>query len=371
MASVNRQANGRRTIQFVGADNKRRSIRLGKVSQRTAEGIKLRVESLNAAQISGQPLDEETARWVADLEIQLAGKLARVGLIRPIEPKSVATLGQFLEDYTNRRIDVKPATKEVWQQVVRNLTEHFGVGRDLAQIDEGNAEDFKLFLIQQGLASTTVHKRLQFARMFFRAAKKRKLVSSNPFAEVTAKAVISQERQHFVTLEDTEQLFTVCDLTWKVIVGLSRYGGLRCPSEVLSLRWPDVNWELERITVTSPKTEHHPGKGSRVVPLFAELRPILEEAFEAAPDGAEFVVGGDYRKSARRRAAGETATCGPNSASGAPCWPKSLAKAVSRHAGIEGDGVGQGVSHPRRNRVAGQHTSDRVEALLAGDGRRL
>ena len=34
MASITRESNGRRTIQFVCGDGKRRSIRLGKVSQR-------------------------------------------------------------------------------------------------------------------------------------------------------------------------------------------------------------------------------------------------------------------------------------------------------------------------------------------------
>lgn len=42
--------------------------------------------------------------------------------------------------------------------------------------------------------------------------------------------------------------------------------------------------------VASPKTEHHIGGESRLVPLFPELRPILEEAFELAEAGTEFVV---------------------------------------------------------------------------------
>jgi hypothetical protein len=35
---------------------------------------------------------------------------------------------------------------------------------------------------------------LQFARMFFRAEKKRKLIADNRFAEVTAKAVVRRGR---------------------------------------------------------------------------------------------------------------------------------------------------------------------------------
>ena len=81
-----------------------------------------------------------------------------------------------------------------------------------------------------------------------------------------------------------------------------RYGGLRCPSEVLSLTWQNVDWEAGRIRVSSPKTEHHPGKDSRLIPMFPELRPILEEAFGAAPLGAVYVVDERYRRSSQGKA---------------------------------------------------------------------
>ena len=42
--------------------------------------------------------------------------------------------------------------------------------------------------------------------------------------------------------------------------------------------------------IPEPKVEHHDGRGVRSCPIFPELRPFLEEAWEAAPDGAEFVV---------------------------------------------------------------------------------
>src|SRR5207249_206620 len=45
-----------------------------------------------------------------------------------------------------------------------------------------------------------------------------------------------------------------------------------------------------RMTVRSPKTEHHEGHESRVVPIFPELRPYLEECFHAAAEGTEFVI---------------------------------------------------------------------------------
>ena len=41
------------------------------------------------------------------------------------------------------------------------------------------------------------------------------------------------------------------------------------------------------MTVHSPKTEHHEGHESRVMPIFAELRPYLEDVFTLAQEAAE------------------------------------------------------------------------------------
>jgi integrase len=130
-------------------------------------------------------------------------------------------------------------------------------------------------------------------------ARRHRLITENPFDEVRHKAGAEKDRQRFITLADTAKLMEACpSVHWQVIVALSRYGGIRCPSEVLSLRWQDIDWAAGRVLVTSPKTEHHPGKDTRTIPLFPELRSILEEAFEAAPEGAVYVVDEKFRKAA-------------------------------------------------------------------------
>ncbi len=82
---------------------------------------------------------------------------------------------------------------------------------------------------------------------------------------------------------------------------LSRYGGLRCPSEHLALRWDGIDWERGRMRVWSPKTAHHEGHESRTVPIFPELRPYLEAAWDRAEDRATFVVAGPFRSTAKNR----------------------------------------------------------------------
>ena len=44
------------------------------------------------------------------------------------------------------------------------------------------------------------------------------------------------------------------------------------------------------LTVHSPKTEHHPGGASRQIPIFPELRVYLEEVWEQAEPGTEYVI---------------------------------------------------------------------------------
>lgn len=191
---------------------------------------------------------------------------------------------------------MKPATLEVWQQPVRNLITFFGDDKPLRAITPGDCDQFKAWLLTQKLAPATIAKRLAFARTFLHVARKHKLVDENPFAEVRIPTANVSARQRFVDRATVPRLLDVADPTWRTIIPLARFGGLRCPSEVLSLEWRHVDWSRDRVTVPSPKTDRYDGKGSRTIPLFPELRTYLEEAFELAGPGPTHVVGGHLAK---------------------------------------------------------------------------
>ena len=295
MACILKDKNGTRRIQFYDSDRKRKQIRLGKCPQKLAEAIKVKIEALIIAMAANQPADAETAKWASGLDTAMASKLAGVGLV---PKRQNATLGGLLKVFDDRN-DVKPATKVIWERPRQNLIDFFGESKNIREITPAQAEDFHQYLVGLGLASWTIHKRLQFCRMFFRTAIRRGLVTTNPFAEVAHQKGSTTARQYFVSREEITRLLAACNLNWQVILGLSRFGGLRCPSEVLSLRWVDVKWETGRFVVWSPKTAHHKGKDHRIVPLFPELRVILEKAYEVAQkEGYEYVVTGGYRKAA-------------------------------------------------------------------------
>ncbi len=134
-------------------------------------------------------------------------------------------------------------------------------------------------------------KRVHVARAIFKRAMRWGLIAASPFADLRAGSQSNPERAYYVTPESIQAILAACpDDQWRAIVALSRYAALRCPSEIVVLRWGDVNWERGRLTVRSPKTAGHEGHAVRVVPITPELRPILMGLFERAEPGTEAVV---------------------------------------------------------------------------------
>ncbi len=291
MASIVDDPNGRRRILFVAPDESRKTIRLGKIDRKSAESICRHVEALLSAKLGGQPIARDTAAWLAGIGANLRDRLAAVGLV---EASQRDVLGEFLKNYILNRPDVKPATLEVWQQPCRNLCEFFGEDRPLRSITTGDCDQFKAWLLTQGLAMATVAKRLSFARTFLHVARKHKLIQENPFSGVKIPTANVSLRQRFIDRDMVQKLLDVANPTWRSIIALARFGGLRCPSEVLSLEWRHIDWAKNRITLPSPKTDRYDGKGTRTIPLFPELRIHLQEAFELAEPGQSHVIGGGH-----------------------------------------------------------------------------
>lgn len=304
MASISTDRSGNRTVEFLArwdgeAFKRKRRVRLGNVTMRDAEEVKRRVEAILSSKLSGLSPDADTSAWLGKISDDLAAKLAREGLITPRTPKAIeaaATLGAFIDGYIALRHDVKPNTLRVWKQTRSHLVAHFGGGRPLGEISAFDAKSWRLFLMARvdkkgrKLAEASIRKHCGFAKHFFNAAVDKELIARNPFAKLPSASIANDKRQRFITPQEAAKVVEACpDLDWRLIVALSRYGGLRCPSEHLALRWSDVDWDAGRIVVHSPKTEKV-GKECRIVPLFPELRPHLEASFDAAAEGTEFVI---------------------------------------------------------------------------------
>ncbi len=275
-----------------GGRRQRQTVRLGDVSEKIANEAKARIEALETAKLTGTPLDRITAAWLDAIHDSIYEKLARVGLVEPRQTIEVEdwTIGRLLADKLATRDDVARRTEICHEYSKKKLLEFFGKERLLSTIHEHDADEYRRWLLAKH-AQATASREVKRARQFFKVAVRRRLIAANPFAEVKAGTQTNPSRKHYVSRETVEAVIAACpNHDWRLIFALARYGGLRTPSELEELKWSDVNWERGRFTVHVPKKAHIAGHETRVVPIFAELRPYLEAAFDAADDGAVYVV---------------------------------------------------------------------------------
>lgn len=293
MARLRLENDRYRVDLYKPTDGKRTSVHLGRMGGREAERFLDKVELLITAVRTNTP-DHEALRWAGKLPDRLHGRLAAAGLVEPrLRKTTPLTLEELLKEYSST-LAVKSSTRTRYEQAQARLKKHFGTRRRIDSIRTRDAEAWKVWLgASEGYAPATVSRDVGLARMIFRKAVRWGLLESNPFDDVRAGSQRNPERLHYVGPPESARVLEACpDADWRCIVALSRYGGLRCPSEVLRLRWSDIDWDgvAGHLWVRSPKTEHHEGKAGRKLPLFPELRAVLLDAFAAADEGAEFVV---------------------------------------------------------------------------------
>ncbi len=286
MASVGKDSKGWR-IRFYDGNGERKQVRLAGINQATAEQIGRHIDILNAAKMAAEPLRErQTILWLQKISQNIHDKLAAVGLV---EPRVSTTVGEFIADYIKRRCDVAPGTRMNFGTCERNLVDYFGAEKPMRSVTAVDARAFRKWLQDhEGQAENTMRRRCGRARQFFKAAVKANLIDENPFEGMSVTVSGSTDKERFITEAESQKILKACpDLQWRLIFSLCRYGGMRCPSEVLSLTWENVLWDASRIIVTSPKTKRYKGHESRVLPMFPELASVLNEAYEAAFDRLE------------------------------------------------------------------------------------
>lgn len=285
-------------VQYTPADGgKRQTLRTGNMKPREAQRFADKVEALVSAKRQGRPIDDSTAAWVDELTGTLRQRLEAKGLVKPQAKPGEMKLGPALDKWIET-MSVKPASLIFYGQVRRDLLAFFGKDRDIATIGPEQADEWRTWYTQKTIGRTgrplsvaTISRRVVACRHFFKTLVRWKMVIENPFAEVKTGSQKNKSRAYFITREMTDKVFAECpDAEWRLIVALSRYGGLRCPSEHVLLRWQDINWEKGRILIHSPKTEQYAGQETRWLPLFPELKPFLMECFEQAAEGAEYVI---------------------------------------------------------------------------------
>ncbi len=301
MASIGWEGK-RARIMFRDGDGKQQTIRLGECPKSDANTARMAIGHLVIAKRHGSVPHPDAVRWLGGIDDVLYARVVAHGLCQPRDAAAVVTLGELLERF-DATVAVKPTTQYKYRQVADSLRLFLGAAIPLASITPAHADNWRKAIAEpqanpadkaepaKVLARATVAKRVVIAKGVFRKAVRWGYITSSPFADLRAGSQSNPDRAHYVTAETIRAILAACPHDeWRAIIALSRFAGLRCPSEVVGLRWGDIVWDKGRMTVRSPKTAGHEGHAVRVVPIAPELRPILQNLFDQAEPGTEAVI---------------------------------------------------------------------------------
>jgi integrase len=250
-----------------------------------AQAVARKVERLQASAVSGEPVDEQTANWSISLPESARRPLIAAGLL---QERPDWTLGELCDRYLASRSDVKPSTRLIWGKAIGALCDHFGDDARVRAITDHAARQW-----QDGIALSLGTARLYggFAKRLGRFAAERGVVAVSPFDRLKTSIPANRGRMQYVSRSDVLAVMdAIQSPQLRLAVALSRFGGLRCPSEHTRLRWDDVDLQARVMDVRQPKTERHHG-ATRRVPIIPELHAELERVPEAERDGKVLSIG--------------------------------------------------------------------------------
>ncbi len=263
-----------RFIQFTFREQ-RQTLSLGRVDRKRAEAIRLHIESILSSKALAQPVPFDTAKWVKDIGGKLHARMADIGLVEP-RHNGTGKLDEAIDAYIENRRDLKESSRIKFRQAKRVLCDWFGSTKNIQSITRNGAVEWQQQLSKR-FATATVSARVKDAKTIFGYFVRMGMIESNPFSALKAGSQVNDSRLQYIPASDVELLTEHCSVEcYKRIILLARLGGLRIPSESNMLRWKDVDFDRDRMRITSPKTEHHAGKDHRWMAIVPALRTKLE-----------------------------------------------------------------------------------------------
>ena len=272
-------------------DKKERYLTLPQKYSRThAEEISLYVGKVVRWKETHGELDGVTETWLGSMGDDLRKRFERAGLV---EEKQTVTLGELWEKFLEERErdGKKDSTLRTYITVQKRFFPYFDPDADPESVTKADCLEW-LGELENEYAEASIAGCIQRSTTVFSWAVEKGFIRENPFKGIPRRSFVNETKRVYIPKEWYLKLLDACpDQTWRTLLAITRYGGLRNPSETLRLQWSDVNWEKNRLKVTSPKTEGHRGHESRVIPIFPEVRKELERQFEQAEEGGSpFVI---------------------------------------------------------------------------------
>jgi integrase len=141
------------------------------------------------------------------------------------------------------------------------------------------------------ISETTVAKHVRCAKRIFEIAADEKglgLIDRNPFRVLAGTAPDAEKNWDEVTAGDMTAIYEACPSNgWRCLFALCRWAGMR-RGEALALRWGDINWDKNQISVHAELDRRTTKKAKRTIPIEPRACPtglmawLLQKRGEAA-----------------------------------------------------------------------------------------
>lgn len=281
MTSICKHKNGGCYAQILLPHGVRVMLWLGKPNKTQIAIIKHNLDVLvSAKKLNIQPAPE-ILKWAMGLDKRLKAKLAEFGLLDTPENWNVDA---WFEHCIKMVINRSDRTVNSYELSRGHLVKSFG-DMPLTKLTATHCKQAAEKLLSR-YAETHVAKLIGHGRMWINIAIDSKLLTENPFDGIKIGRAIDKSRQRYIPPITILNLLQHCPNTEsRTILSLARFAGLRCPHEMLALKWKDIDWDAGRFRI-----DENTKTGYRLCPLFPEVREALNAQWEEAYEGSVYVI---------------------------------------------------------------------------------
>jgi integrase len=194
------------------------------------------------------------------------------------EPLHFRTVREYLTEWVeSKKNETEPRAYWKYRQIINEFLNHVGIKADrlLREITPTDIRSWRDALKRKGLAAPTVNHLIKILRMPFKAAHDSGYIEINPCTKNSVRPVKDETRNVEKDVFTPEQLAALIRAAknddWKGAIVCGAYTGLRL-RDVADLQWSAINWEEQKITVTTRKT-----RKDVTVPIHSQFASWLQK----------------------------------------------------------------------------------------------
>lgn len=264
--------------KFYGFRNKRSAMLVGEHIEELKIGKKLGC------------LDRATRAWVAEIQVsnsKLYDRLARFSLVEPRQVYlPLEDLFQWYCTYPVGGRVPKAATvssRHSAASFVLGILRKLNIDPKTAVQLTKNDVERMLTGLQSATSTMTARQYFTVVRSIFLNGVREGHTPQNPLEGVKLCLGPTTRKDHFFVTEELAYriLEALPTPELRVIWAMSRWGGVRVPSEIQHMQWEDLDFENRRIRIREPKKTSSSQQrrdlfSVREIPMFSELYKVLE-----------------------------------------------------------------------------------------------